>query len=74
MNDIIDGKILRKYEIIKKIGKGAYGQVWKVINKKGSIKTYNTVREKDHQNNDFRALKKVCDCFRNVVDCQRTFR
>lgn len=29
MFDTIDGKILRTFEIVKKIGQGAYGQVWK---------------------------------------------
>lgn len=73
MNDIIDGKILRKYEVIKKIGKGAYGQVWKVINKKNAVKAPTNRHDKDHQN-EIRALKKVCDCFRNAIDCQRTYR
>lgn len=34
MNDNMDIKIIKKYEIIKKVGKGAYGQVWKCTNKK----------------------------------------
>ena len=59
MTDIIDGKILRKYEIIKKIGKGAYGQVWKVF---------------DKQTKTTCALKKIYDAFRNITDCQRTYR
>jgi serine/threonine protein kinase len=34
MNDNMDIKIIKKYEIIKKVGKGAYGQVWKCTNKR----------------------------------------
>ena len=59
MNDLVDNKILKKYEIVKKIGKGAYGQVWKAINKKTKRVC---------------ALKKVFDAFRNTTDCQRTYR
>lgn len=59
MNDVVDGAMLKKYEVIKKIGKGAYGQVWKAINKK---------------NKNVCALKKIFDAFRNTTDCQRTYR
>ena len=59
MNDLVDNKILKRYEIVKKIGKGAYGQVWKAINKK---------------NRSVCALKKVFDAFPNTTDCQRTYR
>lgn len=34
MNDNMDIKIIKKYEMIKKVGKGAYGQVWKCTNKR----------------------------------------
>ena len=34
MTDKIEPHILRKFEIIQKIGKGAYGIVWKAIDKK----------------------------------------
>lgn len=72
MDDIIDGKILRKYEIVKKIGKGAYGQVWKVSSKREVNLTYGGTRSTDQ--NALKALKKVGDCFRNVSDCQRIYR
>lgn len=29
MSEIVDQNILKKYEILTKIGKGAYGIVWK---------------------------------------------
>jgi mitogen-activated protein kinase 15 len=51
--------VLRKYEIVQKLGKGAYGIVWKAIDKK----TRETV-----------ALKKIFDAFQNATDAQRTFR
>ncbi len=50
---------MRKFEIIQKLGKGAYGIVWKAIDRK----TKQTV-----------ALKKVFDAFHNATDAQRTFR
>lgn len=59
MNDNVDIKIIKNYEIIKKVGKGAYGQVWKCVNKK---KKYVC------------ALKRIFDAFRNVTDCQHTYR
>lgn len=34
MFDTIDTKVLKSFEIIKKVGQGAYGQVWKARNKK----------------------------------------
>ena len=34
MTEKIEPHILRKFEIVQKIGKGAYGIVWKAIDKK----------------------------------------
>lgn len=59
MTEDIDRHVLRKYEILQKLGKGAYGIVWKAIDKK----TKETV-----------ALKKCFDAFQNSTDAQRTFR
>lgn len=59
MSDDIDKHVLRKYEVGQKVGKGAYGIVWKAIDKK----TGRTV-----------ALKKIFDAFQNSTDAQRTFR
>ncbi|KAL7722643.1 Mitogen-activated protein kinase [Entamoeba marina] len=55
----IDLRILKKYDIVQKIGKGAYGVVWKAI---------------DKQSQDVVALKKIFDAFQNATDAQRTFR
>lgn len=55
----IEKHVLRKYEICQKLGKGAYGIVWKAIEKKKRT----TV-----------ALKKCFDAFRNATDAQRTYR
>ncbi|EAY11440.1 CMGC family protein kinase [Trichomonas vaginalis G3] len=55
----IDRAILRKYEVIKKIGQGAYGVVWRVLNK---------------QTQQVVALKKVFGAFQNVTDALRTYR
>ena len=55
----IDRHVLRKYDILQKLGKGAYGIVWRALDKK----TRETV-----------ALKKIFDAFQNATDAQRTYR
>jgi len=59
MTEEIDKHLLRKYEVAQKLGKGAYGIVWKAYDKK----TKETV-----------ALKKIFDAFQNATDAQRTYR
>jgi mitogen-activated protein kinase 15 len=34
MSENIEPHILKRFEIIKKLGKGAYGVVWKAVDKK----------------------------------------
>lgn len=55
----IDEHILKRFEIKKRLGKGAYGIVWKATDKKTK---------------DVVAIKKIFDAFRNQTDAQRTFR
>jgi hypothetical protein len=55
MTEEIDKHLLRKYEVAQKLGKGAYGIVWKSFDKK----TKETV-----------ALKKIFDAFQNATDAQ----
>jgi len=59
MSEEVDKHVLQKYEIGQLLGKGAYGIVWKAVEKK----TRQTV-----------ALKKIFDAFQNATDAQRTFR
>ncbi|CAM9240812.1 unnamed protein product [Ascophyllum nodosum] len=59
MSEDIDKHVLRRFEICHKLGKGAYGVVWKAVEKR----TRQVV-----------ALKKCFDAFRNATDAQRTFR
>ena len=59
MSEEIEPHVLRKFEIIQKIGKGAYGIVWKAI---------------DRKLKQVVAVKKVFDAFHNPTDAQRTFR
>ncbi|NXI07766.1 MK15 kinase, partial [Irena cyanogastra] len=55
----VEPLVSRKYEINRRLGKGAYGIVWKATNRR----TGETV-----------AIKKIFDAFRNRTDAQRTFR
>lgn len=55
----VDSHILKKFNIEKIIGKGAYGVVFKAVDKKTK---------------ELIALKKLYDAFRNETDSQRTFR
>ncbi len=57
--DQLDRHVQRKYEVVQKLGKGAYGIVWRAIDKKTK---------------DVVALKKIFDAFQNATDAQRTFR
>ncbi|KAE8743961.1 hypothetical protein FOCC_FOCC009424, partial [Frankliniella occidentalis] len=55
----VDDSITRKYDIKRRIGKGAYGIVWKAV---------------DRSTNRLVAVKKIFDAFCNSTDAQRTFR
>jgi len=59
MSEEIDRHVLRKYDIVQKLGKGAYGIVW---------------RATDKRTKEVVALKKIFDAFQNATDAQRTFR
>lgn len=59
MSEEVDKHVLRKYDIVKKLGKGAYAVVFQAVDKK----TKQVV-----------ALKKIFDAFQNATDAQRTFR
>lgn len=59
MSKEIDSCVLKLYEVKKLLGSGAYGHVWKVV---------------DKQTGQERALKKIFDAFHNDVDAQRTYR
>ena len=53
MSEDIDAHMMNKFEIITKLGKGAYGIVWKAI---------------DRKTKELVALKKVFDAFHNATD------
>jgi mitogen-activated protein kinase 15 len=55
----LDRQITRRYDILQKIGKGAYGVVWKAL---------------DKQTRRIVAVKKSFDAFQNTTDSQRTYR
>lgn len=66
MTEEIEPHILKKFEIIEKLGKGAYGIVWKAIDRK----LKQVVALKKVQS----ASMQVFDAFHNATDAQRTFR
>ena len=57
--EAVDEKILYKYDLIQKMGKGNYGMVWKAIDKRNRAKV---------------AIKKINNAFATVTDAQRTLR
>ena len=59
MSDEVDRHVQKRYEIVQKLGKGAYGIVWRAV---------------DKRTKDVVALKKIFDAFQNSTDAQRTFR
>ncbi|VDO43747.1 unnamed protein product [Onchocerca flexuosa] len=59
MSEDVDTHIIERYDLHKRLGKGAYGIVWKAI---------------DRRARETVALKKIFDAFRNQTDAQRTFR
>lgn len=59
MTEEIESHVLKRYEILQRLGKGAYGVVWKAMDKK---------------TREIVALKKIFDAFQNSTDAQRTYR
>jgi len=59
MTEDIESHVLKRYQLLNKQGKGAYGVVFKA---------------KDKKTNDIVALKKNFDAFQNNTDSQRTYR
>lgn len=59
MSEDIEKHVVRKFEINQRLGKGAYGIVWRAVEKRSRSVV---------------ALKKCFDAFRNATDAQRTFR
>ena len=59
MTEDIENHVLKRYQLLNKQGKGAYGVVFKA---------------KDKKTNEIVALKKNFDAFQNSTDSQRTYR
>ncbi|XP_072458676.1 mitogen-activated protein kinase 15 isoform X2 [Notamacropus eugenii] len=55
----VDEHVSQRYHIKRRLGKGAYGIVWKAV---------------DRRTGEIVAIKKIFDAFRNKTDAQRTFR
>ncbi|KAM9386749.1 mitogen-activated protein kinase 15 [Phaethornis superciliosus] len=55
----VEAVVGQKYRIQERVGKGAYGIVWKAV---------------DRRTGEIVAVKKIFDAFRNRTDAQRTFR
>lgn len=58
-DEAVEKHVLLRYELAQRLGKGAFGIVWKVIEKKSRRVL---------------ALKKCYDAFRGSEDAQATFR
>lgn len=59
MAEEIEPHLLSRFKLIKKLGSGAYGHVFRV---------------QDKQDNKIKALKKNFDAFTNSTDAQRVYR
>eukprot|EP00919_Chromeraceae_sp_WS-2016_P012781 GHVR01029957.1.p1 GENE.GHVR01029957.1~~GHVR01029957.1.p1 ORF type:complete len:109 (+),score=10.04 GHVR01029957.1:5047-5373(+) len=59
MSEEIEAHLYSMFKIVAKIGSGAYGHVWKVV---------------DRTDKKTKALKKNFDAFHNSTDAQRTYR
>lgn len=59
MSETVDEQVLKQYKLVKRLGKGSYGIVWK---------------GEDRETGQFVAIKKCFDCFQNATDSQRTYR
>ena len=59
MSEDVDSHVITEYKLLKKIGSGAYGHVWKV---------------QDRKTKTLKALKKNFDAFSNSTDAQRVYR
>ena len=59
MSEAVDAHVRRKYDVQAKLGKGAYGIVWRAV---------------DRRSGETTALKKIFDAFQNAQDAQHTFR
>ena len=55
----LDYHIYKGFTVLAKIGKGSYGQVFKV---------------RDRHSGETLALKKIVDAFQNLTDAKRTYR
>jgi mitogen-activated protein kinase 15 len=59
MSESVDDSMAARFELVKRLGKGSYGIVWKAM---------------DRVSREIVAVKKCFDCFQNGTDAQRTFR
>ena len=59
MSEEVDARIHQTYRLVKRLGRGSYGIVW---------------RAEDKATGEVVAIKKCFDCFQNGTDSQRTFR
>nr|XP_027805325.2 mitogen-activated protein kinase 15 [Marmota flaviventris] len=55
----VDAHVAQRYLLERRLGKGAYGIVWKAV---------------DQRTGEVVAIKKIFDAFRDKTDAQRTFR
>ncbi|KAF4686159.1 hypothetical protein FOZ60_005599 [Perkinsus olseni] len=70
--DYLDHRIRRKYDVVRKIGRGLYGIVWHCRRKDGTQLSVPAARALPKSRSV--AIKRILNAFQTDLDAQRTYR